>query len=133
MNILTLAIAALSGLGDIYVELTDGDKKLVVVEDNAKTHIFVVRQTSDAKSTSPIVRVGKVPPDIAGIVAVHVDRKDVWIIPFEDVAGITCIRLGKRWEKYRVTVNVTTDFAIEDAESLKAGAVDAARSVKETK
>ena len=130
MNALTLAIAALSFTGDVYVQLTELDKKLIVFKDSTP-RLFVVRAAIETTGIdSPIMRVGKVSVDVEGIVAVMVKTGDVWTIPFVDVAELSSIRLGKRWEKYRVRVEITTELDDGQKEVLKTAATKAARSAK---
>ena len=131
MNTTVLAIAVLSHAGyDVFVEIAEGGRIVALVKGECL--LCIVRPATSTDSNSPILRLGKVPLATRVIVAVCADTKEVWTIPFEDVSEMTCIRLGKRWEKYRVRVEITTDLNLpSDDESLKTAAKKAAKIVKE--
>ena len=136
MNPLTLAICALS-LSDYDVSLEFGDVRSVYVskKDHNDFKLCVIRNSTHDKAKQRILRVADISDDTSFLIGTNLDTNEVWIIPREDIDGMSTIRLGKRWESYRVRVclehNLTTPVEVDD-EALKSDVKDAIRSVKES-
>lgn len=133
MNSLTLSICALS-LSDYTVYTTWTKSKMMILSKFGQPSVLsLIRNTTGDKAKQRILRVADVPEDVSLLIGASTDTNEVWIIPIADIEGITNIRLGKRWEKYRVRVCLETPTSsVADDADLKSSAKEASEKVKES-
>ncbi len=113
MNVISLAISALSNTGyAVFMELTSNVRCRLVAEKDG-CYLCIVRTSISDKLNSPVLKIGTFPTNTSLIVCVDKDKGDVWIIPLEDVAELTSIRLGKRWDCYKCNVAVATSLRLD--------------------
>jgi hypothetical protein len=133
MNIMPLAITALrhSGYNVFHEVAAQSSCRLVAVKDGV--HLCQVRVAIKDHQHSPILRIGKIPPNTSHIIAVNTHTGEVWVIPVADVAGLETIRLGKRWEDKKYTIIVYEGMTEGDDSTLASMARKVAENLDKEK
>jgi len=109
---------------DVYTYFGDS-KQIACFKDGILYNCQIINSVKDANRNRVVRLKDKILPNVQLLCITDSEHGNVWVIPIDTIAQLHTLRLGKRWDCFKLTIQIIPGWSDSKEQSYKIGAKDA--------